>query len=125
MDPIFNYEVNRHNAPKPHQYACEMNNYYATGFIYSIYKIGARKWGHTSGFERSWGSGGFGVGLRVWIWGSVSAGAFSDNGVDLGVPGSRTWFGVGGASVSPWSVSILSMMADWSGSGTGVFGSVK
>ena len=59
MVPIFNYEVNRHKAPKPHQYACEMNNYYATGFIFSIYKIGAREKVHTSGVEGLGGSEGF------------------------------------------------------------------
>ena len=65
MGPIFNYMVNRRNAPKPHQYACEMNNYYVTGFIFSIYKIGAREKVHSSGVEGLGGSEGFRVGLKV------------------------------------------------------------
>src|SRR3954471_7012037 len=110
MGPIFNYEVNRHKAPKPHdKHACKMKYYYATGFMYSIYKIGARERGHTLGFDDL--GPGFGVGLRVQ--GSTgSRFGLRDRsqitGVDLGVPGSRTWFGVGGASVSPWSMSFLS-----------------
>src|SRR3954471_18129703 len=36
-----------------------MNNYYAIGFIYSIYKIGAREKVHTSGVEGLRGSEGF------------------------------------------------------------------
>ena len=74
MGPIFNYKVNRHSAPNPHKSACEMNDYYATGFIFSIYKIGAREKVHTLGFDdlgprvpgRSQGSDlGFGLGGSI------------------------------------------------------------
>ena len=49
---------------------------------------------------------GFGVGLRVRIWGSVSAGAFSDNGVDLGVPWSSGHVDGLGVLVGELGVSV-------------------
>src|SRR3954470_15685723 len=64
MGPIFNYEVNRHKAPKP-QYVCKDAQFICNKiFIYSIYKIGLGKRFTHLGSE-DLGSGGSGFGLRV------------------------------------------------------------
>ena len=67
----------------------------------SYYKIMGSRIGNHIRVRRTWAPRGSGSGLRVRIWGSVSAGSFSDNRVDLGVPRRRTWFGVGAHRIRP------------------------
>src|SRR4051812_46265649 len=57
--------------------------------VITFTKIGLEKRGHTLGFG-ALGVLGFGVGLMVRIWSSVSAESFSDDGVDLVASGKGT-----------------------------------